>query len=264
MKSSVSRVLSKGFLPSVTLFLFLADCLPLFAQREVSLPVIRSGDIVIRHQGHTLSYDSQAMIPLWTAYTLYAGDMDGDAVRPRFFSPDPAPEIAGFPLAEHWHYTRSGWVRGHMVPAGDLKYDQQAMDDSFLTTNVCPMDMGFNNGIWKRLEEKVRKLAVQFGHVHVITGPILGGNRYGKVGDSDILVPDAFYKAILVPYKGSYLSIGFLMPNETAPKGAKLKDYAVTVKELESITGRLLFTSLPMGSSFQVKDMLPLKELGLY
>lgn len=242
----------------------LAAWLPLAAQRDVSFPVIANGEIVIHHYGHTLSYNPEAMIPAWTAYTLYAGDMEGDAVRPPRFSPDPAPEIAGFPLAEHWHYSNSGWVRGHMVPAGDLKYDQRAMDDSFLTTNVCPMEMGFNNGIWKRLEEKVRKLAQQFDHVFIITGPVLGENRFGKVGNSGILVPDAFYKAILVPYKGSNLSIAFLMPNEAAPKGAKLKDYALTVAELENITGRIFFASLPLGASFKIKEMLPLKELGLY
>ena len=230
----------------------------------MSFPVIRNGDIIVHHYGHSLCYNPEAMIPAWTAYTLYAGDMEGDAVRPARFSPDPAPELAGFPLAEHWHYSRSGWVRGHMVPAGDLKYDQQAMNDSFLTTNVCPMDMGFNNGIWKRLEEKVRKLAVQFDHVYIITGPILGENRFGKVGESDILVPDAYYKALLVPYKGSYLSIGFLLPNEAAPSGSKLKDYAVTVAELESRTGLIFFASLPLGASFKIKEMLPLKELGLY
>ena len=230
----------------------------------MSFPVIRNGEIIIHHYGHSLCYDPEAMIPAWTAYTLYAEDMEGDAVRPPRFSPDPAPELAGLPLAEHWHYSNSGWVRGHMVPAGDLKYDQQAMDDSFLTTNVCPMNQGFNNGIWKRLEEKVRKLAGQFDHVYIITGPIMGENRFGKVGKSDILVPDAFYKAILVPDKGSYLSIGFLMPNEPAPRGAKLKDYAVTVAELESLTGRIFFASLPLGTSFKVKEMMPLKELGLY
>ena len=238
--------------------------LPLAAQRNVSFPVIENGEIIVHHYGHTLCYDPDAMIPAWAAYTLYAGDMKGDAVRPTRFMPDPAPELAGLPLAEHKHYSNSGWARGHMVPAGDLKYDQQAMNDSFLTTNVCPMDIGFNNGIWRRLEEKVRKLAVKFGHVYIITGPIMGENRYGKVGNSDILVPDAFYKALLVPYMGSFLSIGFLLPNEPAPAGAKLKDYALTVADLESLTGRIFFASLPMGTAFQVKEMLPLRELDLY
>ncbi len=149
-----------------------------------------------------------------------------------------------------------------MVPAGDLKYDQQAMNDSFLTTNVCPMDQGFNNGIWKRLEEKVRKLADKFDHVYIVTGPVLGKNRHGKVGQSNILIPDAYYKALLVPYKGSYLSIAFFMPNETAPKGAKLKDYAITVAELERRVGRIFFADI--GPAFKIKEQLPLKELELY
>ena len=247
----------------LSIWFFLCTALvPLAAQRSMSFPLIKDGEIIVHHYGHSLSYDPEAMIPLWTAYTLYDGDTEGDAVRPQRFSPDPAPELAGFPLAEHWHYSNSGWVRGHMVPAGDLRYDQQAMNDSFLTTNICPMDQGFNNGIWKRLEEKVRKLAVQFDHVYITTGPVIGENRFGKVGKSDIIVPDAFYKALLIPYKGSYLSIGFYMPNEPAPKGAKLKDYAITLAELEGITGRIFFASI--GPAFKIKEQLPLKELGLY
>lgn len=241
-----------------------AAWLPAAAQRNVAFPVIGDEEIVIHHFGHSLSYDPEAMIPLWTAYTLYEGDMEGDAVRPGKFSPDPAPELAGFPLADHWHYTRSGWVRGHMAPAGDLKYDQRAMDDSFLTTNVCPMDQGFNNGIWKRLEEKVRKLAGEFGHVYIITGPVIGENRFGKVGDSGITVPDAFFKALMVPFQGSYLAIGFYMPNEPAPKGARLRDYAVTIAELEVLTGRIFFATLDADIAGDIKGMLPLKELGLF
>ena len=65
----------------------------------------------------------------------------------------------------------------------------------------------------------------------------MGDNRYGKVAESDILVPDTFYKALLVTYKGAYLSIDFLMPIETVPNGAKLKDYAVTFADLEVLTG---------------------------
>lgn len=248
------------------LILLLSICawLPLAAQRDISCPVIRPGEIIITHHGHILSYDPDAMIPIWTAYSLCAGDTKGSAIRASSFRPDPAPELAGYPLAEHKDYARSGWARGHMIPAGDLKYDQLAMDDSFLTTNVCPMDIGFNNGIWRRLEEKVRRWAGQFGQVQIITGPVIGANRYGKVGNSNILVPDAFFKAVLVFDGGSYLSIGFYMPNEPAPDGAKLKDYAVTVADLERLIGRRLFSSLSWDSPFDIKGMLPLKELGLY
>lgn len=230
----------------------------------MELPKIKKGEIIIEHTGHTLSYNPEAMLPFWVAYALHAKDMEGEAQRENGFSPDPSPLLKNYQLAEHWHYTHSGWVRGHMAPAGDLKYSQKAMSESFYTTNVCPMDMAFNNGIWKRLEERIRKLAIQFGVVYIVTGPVMGENKNGKVGESDILVPDGFYKAILVPYQGSYISIGFYMDNIAAPKGSKLKDYAVTVNYLEDLVGRDFFAKLSIKESFSIEKQMPLKELGLY
>lgn len=235
-----------------------------FAQDALEFPRISDGEIILHHHGFSLSYNAEWMIPSWVAYKLSASDLEGNAVRARYFSPDPSPKLEGYPLAMHWHYTYSGWVRGHMVPAGDLKYSQEAMNDSFLTTNVCPMNLEFNNGIWKRLEERIRRLSIDFGSVYIITGPIVGTNKYGRVGGSDIVIPDAFYKAILVPYQGSYLSIAFLFFNEPAPKGSRLRDYALTVNDLESLTGMDFFYALDAQEAIIVENLFPLKELGLY
>ena len=189
--------------------------LPCVAQKEFAYPKIEKGEIIIKHLGHTISYNPETVQPNWVAYELRDTDIEGDAQRPRGFSPDPSPLLSGYDLAEHWHYTNSGWGRGHMAPAGDFKYNQAAMNDTFYTTNICPMDMSFNNGIWKRLEEKCRRLATEYGHVYIVTGPVIGSNKNGKVGESDILVPDAFFKVVLVPYEDSYLAVGFYMPNDT-------------------------------------------------
>lgn len=231
--------------------------------QELELPKISRNEIIIVHTGHTLSYNPEYMIPNWVAYELKASELEGDAQRQGSFSPDPDPNLAGYVLAEHRDYTNSGWCRGHMIPAGDVKYSQKAMDESFYTTNICPMVTSFNNGDWKRLEEKIRKWAVEYGSVYVITGPIVGTNHHGKVGTSNIVVPDAFYKAVLIPYRNSYLAIGFLMFNEPSVKH-KLRDYAVSVEKLESMIDKSLFYKLPRGAAKQIKPYLPLKELGLY
>lgn len=231
--------------------------------QELELPKISRNEIIIVHTGHTLSYNPEWMIPNWVAYELKASELEGEAQRKRSFSPDPDPILAGYVLAEHRDYTNSGWCRGHMIPAGDVKYSQKAMDESFYTTNICPMETSFNNGDWKRLEEKIRKWAVEFGTVYIITGPIVGTNHHGKVGISNIVVPDAFYKAVLIPYQGSYLTIGFLMFNEPSVKH-KLRDYAVSVEKLETMIDKSLFYKLPRSTAKQIKTYLPLKELRLY
>lgn len=244
------------------IILFVFFLTPLLAQERLACPVIREGEIIIRHTGHYLSYNSETMLPNWVAYELRAEDLEGTAVRKPSFSPDPDPQLQDFELAQHYHYSYSGWVRGHMVPAGDLKYDQQAMDDSFYTTNICPMNMRFNNGIWRRLEEVCRRWARQYGRIYIVTGPIIGENRNGKVGDSPIIVPDAYFKAVLIPYQWSYLSIGFILENAEETAG-KLRDYTCTVESIEALTGMFFFLCLNRDEQ-DIKRQIPLKELGLY
>ena len=233
----------------------------MYAQKGLELPRIAAGEIIIHHKGHTLSYNPEWILPNWVAYELRAEELEGDAERSTYFSPDPL--LAQFPCAEHWHDTNSGWVRGHMIPAGDLKYDQEAMNDSFYTSNVCPMNMTFNNSIWKRLEEKARKWAAKYGYIYIITGPVMGQNIHGKVGNSNIMIPDKFYKAVLIPYKGSFLAIGFIMDNDEGTQG-KLKDYAVTIDSLEKQIGIDLFVNLPFLTAYKIESLLPLKELELF
>lgn len=242
---------------------------PLFCMGSVSssqsleYPKIKSGEVIVFHTGHTLSYDKDHLIPFWVAYELKDFELEGDAVRSGVFLPDPSPELDGCLLAQHRDYTNSGWVRGHMIPAGDLKYSQKAMDESFYTTNVCPMNKNFNEGDWKRLEEKIRVWAKTYHTVYIITGPLTIDNKNGYVGDSKITVPDAFWKAILVKDGELYYSIAFLMYNEPSMK-RKLKEYAITVSELESFIGRKLFYALDRKTARDIKAILPLKELGLY
>lgn len=231
--------------------------------QNLELPKISRDEIIIVHTGHTLSYNPEGMIPNWVAYELKATELEGDAQRQRIFTPDPDPILSNYTLATHYDYSNTGWSRGHMIPAGDVKYDQRAMDESFYTTNICPMETSFNNGDWKRLEEKIRKWAIQFDTVYIITGSIIGNNHHGKVGTSNIIIPDAFYKAVLVPYSNSYLAIGFMMFNEPSVKH-KLRDYAISVEQLETMIGKKLFNSLPKNTAKEIKPYLPLKELGLY
>lgn len=231
--------------------------------QSLEYPKIKNGEIIIFHTGHTLSYDKNHMLPYWVAYELKDTELEGDAVRSGSFLPDPSPELFGLTLAQHKDYTNSGWVRGHMVPAGDLKYSQKAMDESFYTTNVCPMNKNFNEGDWKRLEEKIRSWAKKYHSVYVITGPLILNDNNGYVGNSEIAVPNAFWKAILVNDGEQFYSIAFLMYNEPSKK-KKLKEYAITVSELESFIDRKLFYALDKRIAKSIKGTLPLKELGLY
>ena len=87
------------------------------------------------------------------------------------FRSDPALLPSSSPSASS-SFTNSSFDRGHLVPAADCKMSQQAMDDSFLLTNVSPQHPRFNRGYWRALESWVRSLRYRWRQVLVISGPL--------------------------------------------------------------------------------------------
>ena len=65
-----------------------------------------------------------------------------DRSKSRFQEDENVPEKFRAKLLD---YVKSGYDRGHMVPAGDAKFSQEAMDETFLLSNIAPqVGNGFN------------------------------------------------------------------------------------------------------------------------
>ena len=225
----------------------------------MELPAVCDDDIILTHKGFVISYNAEARIPEWVAYELTADETRGDAERDEsMFRMDPT---YGRTQAMREDYYDSGWTRGHMACAGDFQWDEEAMDETFYLTNICPQDRELNKGDWNYLEKQVRRWARDYGHVWVVTGPIIGGNRYGTIGDRDVTVPDSFFKAVLTEKNGKYRSIAFVMDNDD--KRYWLDECAVTVNGLEAMTGQDFFPLLPDGVEEEVESQLRLQDWGI-
>lgn len=208
---------------------------------KLEIPVTQGlPERTIVREGYTLSYNPQRLIPNWVAYELTSLETQGDEPRGEHFKKDP--EISGL-QAETSDYRNSGWDKGHMAPAADMKWSERAMDDCFYLTNICPQDHKLNTGTWKKLEERCREYARYFGHIYIVCGPIVENNRYGTIGDNGVMVPDGFFKVILAPYYGEYKGVGFLFENRKG--GKKIVEHAATIDEVERVTGIDFFPSLP-------------------
>lgn len=207
---------------------------------RMELPSHSDTDCIIEYNGYTVSYDEAARIPVWVAYELTADEANGTIGRSgKNFRPDEKAKVA---QADNYDYRGTGWSRGHMAPAGDFKWDDGAMWDTFYYTNCCPQDEKLNNGSWNVLENKVRSWARQFGNVYVVTGPIIGQNQSGKIGTHGVVVPDAFFKAILVYSDDAYHGIGFVMFNNSDTQ--RLPDSYLSINDLEKICGLDFFPAL--------------------
>ena len=222
---------------------------------KMEIPAYDDSDRIIDYAGYSVSYDEYNRIPQWVAYELTADEANGTIGRSgKNFRPDEKNNVV---QADNNDYRGSGWSRGHMAPAGDFKWDERAMWDTFYYTNCCPQDEKMNNGSWNVLENKVRSWARQFGSIYIVTGPIVGQNQNGKIGSHQITVPDAFFKALLVYKDESYHGIAFVMFNN--PTTQRLPESYMSINELEKISGLDFFPSLDDTIEEKVEDETDLK-----
>lgn len=210
-------------------------------QVDFLLPQSKWNGDLIRHEGYTLSYRDQYKDAEWVAYPLLSYETRGDADRKNEqFKPDPAAENG---TALPSDYTRSGYDRGHLAPAGDFKFSQRIMRETFFMSNITPQAPDFNRGIWSDLENLVRTWARRDNGVYVITGPVLkpGLPTIGK--STEVSVPEKFYKVILYCNKPEIRMIGFLLDNEGSTES--LKTFVVPVDLIEQMTGIDFFPKIP-------------------
>ena len=172
----------------------------------------------------------------------------------KYFRPD---ERVFLPQPDDYDYRGSGWTRGHLAPAADFRWSDEAMWETFHFTNCCPQDEDLNNGMWNTLEKKCRTWARRHGKVYIVTGPINGNNRYGTIGDSDVVVPDAFFKAVLMQDKGTWHSIAFVMENRSYNEN--MQKCAMTVDELEELTGFDFFAAMDDGIEEKTEGIMSFK-----
>ena len=198
---------------------------------------------ILRREGFTISYNATTKTANWVAWHLTKSHTYGKARRDeRAFEEDMS---VAAPRATLNDYYNSRYDRGHMCPAGDNKWSDEAMAQSFLLTNVCPQNHGMNKNAWNDLEIQCRSWAREHGAVDIVCGPIFLGVSYqnGKmkasseqryIGRNKVWVPDAFFKVVLCRGR-SPKALGFIYENRGGQQ--TFDDCVRSVDEIERLTG---------------------------
>lgn len=83
--------------------------------------------------------------PLWVQYRLESSEVtSGIARRSNNFSFDPA-VVGGSSSPDD--YSKSGYDRGHLAPAADMHWSTNAMNESFLMSNMSPQTPQLNRHV---------------------------------------------------------------------------------------------------------------------
>lgn len=164
------------------LLLCTASCLEL-----VSQPLV-----LVRHDAFVSYYDCSVLNPACVVWVLTPEAFRGD-LKPstRHFKTDTqllTPRVKDSDLKG------TGYVRGHLCPAGDRDSDKGLLKQTYLTSNLTPMTMVCNSGPWKAVEDSCRALAVSHGKLLIAAGIIPEYCDTIFSGRKKIFVPGRFWK----------------------------------------------------------------------
>ena len=213
---------------------------------------------VIQHLGYTASYNASWLVSNWVAYQLTPQEAKGTVKRPKRQC-DPDPMVKGT-SASHSDFTNSGYCRGHLAPAMDMKWNEEAMNESFYLTNICPQTEALNNGLWRRIEERLHRCAEQGDTLYICSGPYMP-QKPQRIGTNRVAVPTYCFKVVCMRQNGCWYAIGFVLPNAEC-KGPMM-NYAMSVDDVENFTGIDFFYNLPDAIESEIESKVVRKVWGL-
>lgn len=207
------------------------------------------------------SYDRRLKNPHWVVEHITPASLaqrDGDRKNSAFLEDPSIPDKFQAKLKD---YFRSGYDRGHQVPAADCKWSQKAMDETFYLSNMCPqVGEGFNRDYWAHFEDFCRRLTQKYPSVRIVTGPLYLPKRdpadnkwyvkYEVIGNPpNVAVPTHFYKVIFAEEQsapGGKVALGaFVLPNAVIPNEKPLSDFEVPLEAVERASGLEFANKLP-------------------
>ena len=216
------------------------------------IPALKMGETVIKHLGYSLSYNEPYEQANWVAYMLTSQETKGIYKRTNKFIEDP---LVASGTADNKDYLHSDLDRGHLAPAGDMKWSEQSMAESFYYSNMSPQVPTFNRGIWEHGEELVRAWAVENKAIYIVVGPVLT-KGLPTIGPNRVAVPRFYFKVILDYTLPQVKAIGLIIPNGDNYK--PLKNYFVSVDSVEKFTGIDFFPALPDDQEEKIESHLDL------
>ena len=218
---------------------------------------------LINREGYSLLFDKAKKTPLWVSYRLKKDYTIARTRRPKSkaFKPDPLIPIKF--QADRSDYRRSGWDRGHLAPAGDMKRSRQIALETFYFSNIIPQNHNMNSGAWAKLEHLGHMYAKKYHDITIITGPIYrmplpDGSRHSSIGKNRIGIPNWLYKIFIrKDDAGKHYALAFIMPNQPIRKNTKLNQYIVSINKLENWTKLKFLNALPTSLQSKMKSTKP-------
>jgi endonuclease G, mitochondrial len=210
-----------------------------YAQEIKELPILSTHAEIIHHTHYSLAYSEEHEQALWVGYRLDKTELLGSHKRKDDFRTDPTVSTR---TATNADYAKTGYDRGHLMPAEDATFSETAMSETFYFSNMSPQVPVFNRGQWSQLEQAVRVWAYHFDSLYVFTAGVLTEFSDTIGIKTRIPVPTHYYKALYAFTPSDTFAIAFILPNQ---KVESFKNHVVSLDSLEKRTHINFFPSIP-------------------
>lgn len=210
---------------------------------------------IIQRNHYSLSYNNDHEVANWVSYSLEHYHLQACVGRTNSFREDPLVEGGSATLDD---YKNSNFDRGHLLPAGDMKFEKEAMRDTFYLSNMTPQPARFNRGRWSSLETLIRAWALKYHKIWIVTGPVLTDSLPSIGRQNRVSVPHEYFKVILRKSGNTYKGMAFLMGIDVPYP--HLSSYAVSIDTIEDMTGIDFFSFLSDRTEDEVESRLNLKD----
>ena len=203
-------------------------------------------------------WDKNRKSQLCTCYQMHRG-YNGEYNRVMGLQYPQDPDLPTQYRLDRDYISGSGFQHGHICPNVDRTFSHDANAQTNYMTNMQPQYAQFNGydskdnshtGLWLKMENKVTGLAKNLAATDTLFickgGTIQDGQVLRKISDK-MIVPKYFFMAVLKKSSTGYHAFGFWTEHLSSyvPQNVDLKQYAMSIDELEKLTGIDFFCNLP-------------------
>lgn len=185
--------------------------------------------VTIKHTNYTTTFSKSKRYPVlvqWETTKAMVG-CPTPLKRKDNFKPDPQ-LVDETNIA--FYYVKSGYDRGHVMPAADnLCQTPAVQDECFYFSNMVAQTHRLNAGDWKSLETATRNWALINDRVRVWSGSVGEQKKIGLVS-----VPTQCWKVVHIPSTNQWLA--YLFNNDLSPADGFLNNQ-VDISVIQKLTG---------------------------
>lgn len=232
---------------------------------RLEVPALKGGNLFVSHwtvengdsvMTYCLEYDKAKHHSRWVAFRFDATTALKRVGRKDYGIKPQYPIDPKLPTAYAIESDASfqGYQHGHLVASADRLYSRQGNDNTFYMSNMSPQRAQFNSPYWSEFEQFVQSKGRNRSFadtLYVCKGGTIDKEAHiiEYVSRGRIAVPRYYFMALLKVKNGKYTSMGFWMEHKSygsgAPSYAEMRAKAVSIDELEELTGIDFFHNLP-------------------